>query len=287
MRPLRALILSVMVVALPRALRAQGSFVEQIFKSLDDVGAFWVYQGFLPTSSTLTAGNSGAQPKQSGLQGPGLGFTFHLTDVTTCVHRKPREGPRRSPQSDTAQGAQPDTAHHQCPADFELDQPWRFELALIYSQVSGFHSQDPSFDLRGSIRELPRLSWFVLYKPGRLFSPYFGFHVGLLQTQSVAIYDTTGAYYPMSGTTYELGVAVGGALLITSGSEAMQIFVEPGYTMRSFSSFDWGGGVRTIPARFPRTLRFTGWEVAVGVEIAKPQQREAGGGAKPGGSPGS
>ena len=274
MRPLRALILCAMLVALPRGLRAQLSMVEHIFNNLDDAGAFWVYQGFSPTSSTLTAGTPGGRPKQSGLQGLGFGFTFHLSDIPTCRHRPHQEETRSVPASESPQ------VDHSCPKEDSIP-TWRFELALIYSQVSGFHSRDPSFDLRGSIQELPRLSWFVLYGPGRWFSPYFGVHVGLLQMQNVAIIDSTGAYYPLGGNTYEVGVAVGGALLVKVGSEALQAFVEPGYTMRSFTSLAWNGQTKTIPARFPRGLRFTGWEVAAGLEVPVPHRGEGGAGANP------
>ncbi len=72
--------------------------------------------------------------------------------------------------------------------------------------------------------------------------------MGLVQLQSVAIYDATGAYYPVGGSTWEVGGSVGAALNFTAGSEAFAVFAEPGYTLRNVVSLDWGGqNSKTIP----------------------------------------
>ncbi len=128
----------VMLVVFPQRLHAQVGLIEGLFRNLDNIGGFWVYGGFLPRSTTMTAGSPGAPERQSGLQGPGLAFTFHMGSAG----REARRQRARAERADTA------------PA-------WRFELALAYSHITGFRSRDPSFDLRGSIRELPRLAWFA------------------------------------------------------------------------------------------------------------------------------
>ena len=236
-----------MLLALPPRLQAQIGLIEGIFRNLDNVGGFWVYAGFLPKSKVLTGGSPNAPPKQSGMQGPGFAFTFHMGSAG----RDSRGGAAGKTKADTV------------PA-------WRFQLALAYSHITGFRSQNPSFDLRGSIRELPRVAWFAQWRPERRVSPYFGVHMGLVNLQSVAIYDTTGAYFPASGSTWEVGGSVGAALNFKAGSEYFALFLEPGYTLRNVVSLDWGGG-KNIPARFPRSLRFTGWEIAAGVEFRVPR----------------
>jgi len=236
------------LVVVPGRLHAQIGLIEGLFRNLDNVGGFWVYGGFLPRSTVMTAGNPGSPQKQSGLQGPGFAFTFHMG----AAGREPRRPRPRAERADSA------------PA-------WRFELALAYSHITGFRSREPSFDLRGSMRELPRLAWFAEWRPERRLSPYFGAHMGLVTLQSVAIYDSTGAYYPVNGSTWEVGASAGAALNFVAGNEAFAVFIEPGYTLRNVVSLDWGGqNSKTIPARFPRGLRFTGWEVALGIEFRVP-----------------
>jgi len=271
MRSLKVvLILCLTALGVPRCLSAQVGFLEGLFKNLDDIGAFWVYQGFLPHSNTLNAGRGS---KQSGIQGPGLGFTFHMADAPPYRCRRRMRPRDMQPEPDSeARDSMRALRADRCVRQDSIA-AWRFEAALIYSQVSGFHSQNTTYDLRFSVRELPRLALFALWQPGRRFSPYFGVHLGLLQLQSAAVFDSTGAYYPFGGNSYEVGFAVGGAVLLWAGSEAVQLFVEPGYTVRSFSNLDWGGTTKTVPGRFPHSLSLSGWEVAVGLEVNIPHAR--------------
>ena len=249
MRPLRLLVVCALLVVLPKGVSAQVGILEGVFRNLDNVGGFWVYAGFLPHSGVLTAGKPGA-PHQDGFQGPGMAFMFHLGEAGV---------------DHEAHAARASNKHDSIPA-------WGFELVLAYSRITGFRSQDPSFDLRGSFMELPRLAWVAQWHPARRFSPFFGMHMGLVQLQSVAIYDSSGALYPVAGTTYEVGGAVGGAVHFKAGAESFSLFVQPGYTLRNVVSLDWGGmNSKTIPARFPRSLRFTGWEIAAGVEFGVPR----------------
>jgi len=250
MRPLRYLVAGALLLASPRGAAAQVGILESVFHNLDNVGGFWVYAGFLPHSGVMTAGKVGAPPQQSGFQGPGLAFMFHLGTAGV------------------------DHGAHVALASARRDSvpAWGFELVLAYARITGFRSQDPSFDLRGSFMELPRLAWFAQWHPARRFSPFFGMHMGLLQLQSVAIYDTSGALYPVAGSTYEVGGAVGGAVHFKAGAESFSLFVQPGYTLRNVVSLDWGGqNSKAIPARFPRSLRFTGWEIAAGIEFGVPR----------------
>jgi len=276
MRVLRTLILCAVVVALPHELRAQVGFLEGLFRNLDNAGGFWVYAGFLPHSSTLTAGSPGGKPKQAGMQGPGFAFTFHMGSagvdtIVTAVTPANCQGVS-APADPTCRNPRADTIP-----------TWLFHLALAYSQITGFQSQNPRLDFKGSIRELPRIAWFAQFHPRWLVSPYAGLHMGLLQMQSGAVYDSTGAYYPFAGTTYEVGAVLGFAVNFRAGDESFVMFVEPGYTLRKFASLDWGGGQKTIPAFLPRSLQFTGWEVAVGLEIGVPHPSpgDKGGGRGP------
>ena len=151
---------------------------------------------------------------------------------------------------------------------------WAFHLILAYTQLTGFRSQNPTFDLRGSVREFPRIAWLAQWRPERRLSPYLGLHMGLLQLQSAALYDSSGAYYPIQGSTWEVGVSAGIVTNLSAGTEWLGVFIQPGYTLRNFPSIDWGGQ-KTIPLRFPRSLRFTGWEIAAGLAFRAPQKSGA------------
>lgn len=226
-------------------------FLERVVGSVENAGGFWTYAGFLPRSSVLTGGGTGSS-KQSGMQGPG--FIITLSVGTAGID----SGARRH----RYRGQSP-----------ELAPAWGFHFVLAYSQLTGFHSQNGTLDLRGSVREFPRLAWFAQWHPERRLSPYAGVHMGLLQLQSVALYDTTGAYYPVQGSTWEIGVSGGFVTNVSAGTEWLGIFVEPGYTLRNFPSIDWGAQ-KTIPQRFPRSLRFTGWEIAAGLAFRAPPQKK-------------
>ncbi len=229
----------------------QAGFLERVVGGVENAGGFWTYAGFLPRSSVLTGGGPGSA-KQSGMQGPG--FIITIGAGTAGIDSG---APRRRYKAASQENA---------PA-------WAFHFVLAYSQLTGFHAQNPSLDLRGSVREFPRLAWFAQWHPERRLSPYAGLHMGLLQLQSAALYDSAGAYYPIQGSTWEIGVAAGVVTNVSAGTEWLGIFVEPAYTLRNFPSVDWGAQ-KTIPQRFPRSLRFTGWEIAVGLAFRAPQKKE-------------
>jgi len=87
--------------------------------------------------------------------------------------------------------------------------------------------------------------------------------MGLVTLQSVAIYDSVGAYYPISGSTWEVGASVGTALNFTA-ERGFAVFVEPGYTLRNVASFDWGDRTARSSRRGSALAPLTGWEIARG-----------------------
>src|SRR5689334_6194439 len=78
MRNHRFAVLIALLALAPHRAQAQIGLMEGLFRNLDNVGGFWTYAGFLPHSNTMTGGSPGKPAKQSGLQGPGLAFTFHM-----------------------------------------------------------------------------------------------------------------------------------------------------------------------------------------------------------------
>jgi len=126
----------------------------------------------------------------------------------------------------TVRGGRPDTITTLVMKEEEAETTgWRLliELALGYSQFSGFRSADERYDLRGTEREQPSLAFYgSLNGPGilRHLSPYLGVRWGLIRLSDVQLFtpaegDETTAYtghaevFQVGGA---LGIAVVGAL---------------------------------------------------------------------------
>ena len=145
------------------------------------------------------------------------------------------------------------------------------ELALGYSQFSGFQSADERYDLRGTVREQPSIAFYgSLEGPGMLqhLSPYVGVRSGLIRLSDVQV------FIPAEGeeTTSLTGTAevfqVGGALGIAAEAGPVSLFVEGQLNLRRFPSIDWTAGEGgTIPGFIPRSLDFSGPSISVGMQI--------------------
>lgn len=147
------------------------------------------------------------------------------------------------------------------------------ELALGYSQFSGFQSADDRYDLRGTVREQPSLAIYAsLSGPGLLqrFSPYVGVRSGLVRLNDVTLFTPADA--DEEETTAYTGHAevfqVGGALGLALDVGPASWFVEGQLNLRRFPSVDWTAGAGgTLPGFLPRALDFSGPSLSVGLQI--------------------
>jgi len=155
-----------------------------------------------------------------------------------------------------------------------------FELALGYSQFSGFRSADARYDLRGTVREQPSLAIYgSLEGPGVLehLSPYLGVRSGLIRLSDVQLFtpaegDETTAYAG-SAEVFQ----VGGALGIAAEAGPVSLFVEGQLNLRRFPSIDWtGGSGGPLPGFVPRGLDFSGASISVGLQIHIREAEEGG-----------
>ena len=149
------------------------------------------------------------------------------------------------------------------------------EFAFGYSQFSGFESADTSFDLRGSVRELPAVSMYDSLNvedapfPLNYLSPYVGLRSGLLQLNNVQILDhvapDTSVAYSGSALAFQLGVAGG---LVVSFGDRIHLFVERAQHVRRFPNVQWSAtGTPRVRRAFPQTLDFSGSATLVGVQL--------------------
>ncbi len=226
------------LLACPASLCAQVSVIEKLLDKLTHVDPYLLWGG-LTKNAALAFDSGGA--KDYGMYGVGVEFSFKLG------------------QDGVDSGAM--TAHNRHPPN------WLYEVGVAYSQLTGFRARDAKIDLRGSIRELPALSFYITWHPERRLSEYFGMHVGLVQLQGLNMYDSSGTLYSAGGSTWEVG---GSAGLSWNVSNSVSVFAEPSYTWRRFAVLDWSAGLngKALPPRLPRSLRFTGATVSGGLQIS-------------------
>jgi hypothetical protein len=149
-----------------------------------------------------------------------------------------------------------------------------FELGLGYSQFAGFGSNDPSYELRGTVREVPSISLYGTYRDEKIrllkyLNPYAGVRSGLLQVSSLSLYDgmpgedrTT---YNASATAFQIGI-VGGVQL--NVGDRIRAYYEWSNTNRRLPNLQWSSpGTNRVREAFPRELDFSGRGRTVGVQI--------------------
>jgi hypothetical protein len=146
-----------------------------------------------------------------------------------------------------------------------------FELALGYSQFSGFRSADERYDLRGTVREQPSLAIYGSVEgPGVLahFSPYLGVRSGLIRLSDVQLFTPADGDETTAYTGHAEVFQVGGALGIAAEAGPVSLFVEGQLNLRRFPSIDWTAGAGgPIPGFLPRGLDFSGPSLSVGLQI--------------------
>jgi len=225
------------LLACPASLRTQVSVIEKLLDKLTHVDPYLLWGG-LTNNKALAFDSGGA--KDYGMYGVGIEFSFKL--------------------GQDGLDAPAITAHDSNPPN------WLYEVGVAYSQLTGFRSRDANIDLRGSIRELPALSFYVTWHAERRWSEYVGLHVGLVQLQGLNMYDSAGTLYSAGGSTWEVGGSVG---LSWNVSNAVSLVAEPSYTWRRFAGLDWSAGLngKPLPDRLPRSLRFTGATLSGGLQI--------------------
>ena len=147
------------------------------------------------------------------------------------------------------------------PAEGEEEGPdptFTYELGVGYGQIAGFYSKVEGLDLRAAVRELPAISFYVSHEPTGV---YAGMRTGLLQTHALQGYMDDGRAFSGNAQSFQLGAALGYALPV-GGTYA---FLEGGWMLRHFPSIEWRGS--DLPAELPRSLRLSGWQLLVGLQV--------------------
>lgn len=210
-----------------------------------------------------------------GRNGYGLEVMWELKTIHLGQRPKVDTTWVESQKTVTIRGGRPDTVTTLVMETAEQESDgWSIlvELALGYSQFSGFQSTDDRYDLRGTVREQPSLAIYGSLSGPALgaFSPYVGVRSGLVRLNDVTLFTPAGA--DAEETTSYAGHAevfqVGGALGLALDVGPVSWFVEGQLNLRRFPSIDWTDGAGgTLPGFLPRALDFSGPSLSVGVQI--------------------
>ncbi len=136
---------------------------------------------------------------------------------------------------------------------------WTMELGIGYGQVQGLELRDPTLDLNAMIRTLPSVTLYMTYEP---LGTYLGLRTGFLRTYALQVVDDAGNVYPGSAEAFMMGGLVGYALAMGPS----YLFLEGGYTARTFPSVEWRSQL-PLPADVPRQLDVSGWGLSVGIQF--------------------
>jgi opacity protein-like surface antigen len=137
------------------------------------------------------------------------------------------------------------------------------EMALGYSQLTGFGAASSGYTLTGTVEELPSLVAYVALRPDRAISPYVGIRTGMARLQGFRAYVDDTVLHTATGSTYQFG----GALGVAGGGEALQFFLEGNLMYRRFASVEWGAVANAVPPILPRTLPFSTAGISLGVQV--------------------
>ena len=253
----------------PVALNAQG--FESLVKNVSDINFFfscWNTRGDVEQKDNCLKGQNGF----------GVQVSYDVTRIRLAGTKTTAPGGWklvRKEYSTSATGKRDSTLiYEEKPDEVTLSQYVLVELAVGWSQFSGFKSTDPSFELKGSVREVPSLSVYgslssddttsILNRAG----PYVGIRSGLIQLQNVQLLRPISAdtvqVYGGSAQTFQLGLVAGLAVEVI---DSVNLFIENAWQMRKFSSVQWSNGSNTIRPEFPTQLDFSGKTLTIGVQL--------------------
>ena len=140
-----------------------------------------------------------------------------------------------------------------------LDTVWSLELGVGYGQLQGLEFRDEALDLSASVRDVPSLSLYVSFDP---WGSYFGFRTGYMRAGDLQAADAGGHTFSGHADAFLVGTLLGHAV----AAGPLWLFLEGGYTHRSFPSVRWEGDT-PLPAGLPRELDVSGWFVGTGIQF--------------------
>ena len=220
----------------PAAAPAQFGPVEALARRVSDL-SFYYGRGGAATGSAL-------DDDPLGLTSFGVELLFEVARIPSAEARARRAGTDpgtrrvlREVEIRHGSDGRTDTIFHydvvqSAPGYGPDDIVWTMEVGLGYGQLQGLELGDPALDLNAMIRTLPSVTLYVTYEP---LGTYLGLRTGFLRTYALQVIDDAGAIYAGSAEAFMMGGLVGYAFAVDPGF----LFIEGGYTARTFPSVEW------------------------------------------------
>jgi hypothetical protein len=261
--PLVLLLIVSLTTLLPAKVQGQLPMLEGLFKSVTDVHLFGTAAWFANRPPALAGGMHDGEPTSGTLTGLGFEVSFQVGEFSPRNQTSAKKKPATTVAPDSQAGASP----------VDPDNRWLAELAIGYTELRDFESAVPTLDVFGAIRELPAVSLYFSHLPAgedtRKLTWYLGVRTGLAQLQGLRAYvgaeddGTPDQIYSGGGSTFQFGLVTGADIDLGS----VDLFLEPGYTYRPFSSVEWEGIDGTISEALPRDLDMSTWGISLGAQI--------------------
>jgi len=256
---MRRAIAILLLVGLPRMAQAQLGFIDGIFKSVENVGAYFS-TGTLSPHSNLAANR---------LRGFGVEVSFGIgglgcvpTDKATC----PRPAPptRRLTDGEVTYPGKDSTVKYKevltpPPSPAHLIS---LSIAFGYTQLTGFQGRDTTADISGTVEEAPYIAAYASLYPSKAITPYAGVRAGLASLSGFRGY-VNDTLYTAGGKTYLLGLVAG----VAAGGDDAMVFAEVTQTYTNFPSVEWSAINNAVAIGLPRELRLTRRLYNFGIQV--------------------
>jgi hypothetical protein len=251
------------VAGSPAALSAQFGPVEALATRVSDL-SFYFGTGAISAGSAL-------ETNALGVRTFGVELLFEVAQIPTAEARRRRAAWPDSTlavleRMEVRQSAgRSDTVYHYsvervgAPAQPD-DIVWTMEVGIGYAQLEGLRLRDPDLELNATLRYLPAVTLYLTYEP---LGTYLGMQTGFMRTDALQVVDPAGEVYRGRAEAFMMG-AVGGYAFPLSPAF---LFVEGGYTLRTFPSVEWTTTPGPLPPGMPRRLDASGWTVTAGIQF--------------------
>lgn len=251
------------VAGSPAAMSAQFGPVEALASRVSDL-SFYFGTGGISAGSAL-------ETNALGLRTFGVELLFEVAQVPTAEARR-----RGAAWADSTRavlermevrrsGDRSDTIYHYSVERVAAprgpdDIVWTMEVGIGYGQVEGLRLRDPELELNATLRYLPAVTLYLTYEP---LGTYLGMRSGFMRTDALQVVDPGGEVYRGRAEAFMMGAVAGYAFPLPPTF----LFVEGGYTLRTFPSVEWTTTPGPLPPGMPRRLDASGWAVTAGIQF--------------------
>ena len=144
----------------------------------------------------------------------------------------------------------------------EEKETWVLEMGLSYIQTSIVNGKDPAIDLRGVMKEVPRISLYGTRQSSPV-APYFGAFFGLSRLDDLRMLSSADSVITGTAESVTSGLATG---VVLDVMEPINVFVELNYVFASFPAIKWTNE-RQLRPNAPTRLNLSHYNLSIGFQL--------------------